>query len=560
MAKELAPRTRITNRLSALRNEATEYFKVCKDVRDFIAPRTYGEEQDRSNNKNKREDQRIINITPRLALRTGAAGMMSGITSPARPWFRLTTADPDMMEVPRVKEFLYWLENQVRTIFAKSNLYQVLPTVYRSMLAYGTASMGIIGDPDTVIRCYPFKMGSYYGAQDHRLVPDTFYRVLPMSVSQMVKKFGNNVSRSVMRSYDIGNYEDTRWVLQAIEPNGEFKAKSVLAKDRAFSSVYLDLTDNSDRDRPFLEQSGYEDFPVMLPRWDTNGEEFWGNGPGEVALGACKAIQLEETRKYQAIDVLARPPMIADASLRNDRVGQMPGEVTFVTGMAQGNTGLAPAYLINPRIQELKEDIAQTEIAIKQALFYDMFMAVNQLGDQPNITATQISIMREEVMLQLGPTLERLNNELLGPLINRTITEMMKRGMIPQDIIPDELRDNQPNIEYISILAQAQKALAIGGIERFTGFVTALAGVNPEVLDKFDADQAIDEYATAAGVPPTIVVSDEKVAVKRQDRAQQQATAMAAELAPKVAGAVKDLSQANMGGNNALTRSVGLSQ
>ena len=58
-----------------------------------------------------------------------------------------------------------------------------------------------------------------------------------------------------------------------------------------------------------------------------------------------------------------------------------------------------------------------------------------------------------------------------------------------------------------------------------TGEVANIAAVSPEVLDKIDFDQAVDELALIAGVSARIVRSDaevEELRANRQKKAQEQ--------------------------------------
>lgn len=109
-------------------------------------------------------------------------------------------------------------------------------------------------------------------------------------------------------------------------------------------------------------------------------------------------------------------------------------------------------------------------------------------------------------------------------------------------------------VEYISVMAQAQKLVGIASIERFAGFVNQAAQVNPELLDKVDGDQMIDRYADRLSMDPDIVRTDEEVAAIRQGRAQAQQAAQTAELVKQGASAAKDLAAADMSGDNALSR------
>ena len=88
-----------------LENERASFLSHWKSLADFILPRrpkfnTYDV------NRGERRSQNIIDSTATLASRTLRSGMMGGVTSPARPWFKLTTPDPDLAESGEVKNWL----------------------------------------------------------------------------------------------------------------------------------------------------------------------------------------------------------------------------------------------------------------------------------------------------------------------------------------------------------------------------------------------------------------------------------------------------------------------
>jgi hypothetical protein len=105
-------------------------------------------------------------------------------------------------------------------------------------------------------------------------------------------------------------------------------------------------------------------------------------------------------------------------------------------------------------------------------------------------------------------------------------------------------------------MAQAQKLIGLGTVERFFGFATQAAAVNPDALDKVDIDQMIDVYGDLTGVTPGIVRPDDKVAeirAQRQQQLQQAAQMQQLEQGAKVA---KDMSQADLSGQNVLTQAL----
>ena len=108
-------------------------------------------------------------------------------------------------------------------------------------------------------------------------------------------------------------------------------------------------------------------------------------------------------------------------------------------------------------------------------------------------------------------------------------------------------------VEYISVMAQAQKLVGISGVERFVGFVGQMAQMNPDVMDKLDIDQTVDVYADMTSVPPSIVRSDDAVASMRQQKAQAAQAQQQSEMMNQAAGTAKQLSETDTSGDNALT-------
>jgi len=257
------------------------------------------------------------------------------------------------------------------------------------------------------------------------------------------------------------------------------------------------------------------------------------------ALGDIRALQIEEKRKAQAIDKLASPPLKGPSSLRNIPVNSLPGGLTLYDN-DQAREGLQPIYQVNPRIQELMADIQQVEHRINRAFYADLFLMIAN-SDRRQVTAREIEAKQEERLLGLGPVLERVNNSLLDPLISRTFAIMARADILPP--IPDALQNMPLKVEYISIMAMAQRAIGTGAIERTSMFVSQLAQADPSVVDKIDLDQAIDEYTSMVGVDPRIVRDDEVVAEIRAQRQQMQQMQQMAEMAKTASEAGRNMSQ-----------------
>ena len=540
---------------SAMESDRSSFIQHWRDLSDYILPRRAQFTLSDSNKGDKR-NQKILDSTATLAARTLRSCMMSGVTSPARPWFRLTTPDPDLAEFGSVKEWLHIVSQRMGTVFLKSNLYNVLPTIYGDMGTFGTAAMYIEEDFDDVIRCYSFPIGSYMIATNARRKVDGFNREFRFTVRQLIEQFGytesgkvdlSKFSEIVKNHYERKNQSAWIDVCHVIYPNDQYDGNGLMSNQKRYRSLYYE---KGEPDEKYLSDKGYSYFPVLCPRWETTGEDVYGTEcPGMIALSDVKALQIMQKRRLQAIEKHVNPPMIAPAMLKTQKVSTIPGDITYVDER-EGMKGLRPAYEVDPKTLSIELAINEHQERISRVFYEDLFlMLINT--DRREITAREIDERHEEKLLALGPVLEQLNQDVLDPLIDITFDIMYRQGLIPEP--PEEIAGTQLKVEYISILAQAQKMVGLAGIERFAGFVGQVATYDPQVLDKVDRDQMIDEYGDITGVPPRIIVPDDKVAAIREGRAavakqQEQMAALASG-----AKTAKDLSGANLDNNNALT-------
>lgn len=530
-----------------LTNDRSSFDPHWRELSDFINPRG-SRFLVTDVNRDDRRNTKIVDPTATLAARTLSSGMMSGITSPARPWFKLATPDPDMMDYGPVKLWLEVVQRRMNEVFNKSNIYQSLPLLYASLGNYSTGAMAVLEDDSDVIRTMMFPIGSYYMANSARGSVDTCFRKFSMTVRQLVMEFGlNNVSDSVKGMWDSGNYESWIEVIHAVYPNIDRDTAKLNSKNKPVKSVYYEVGGDSDK---LLRESGFDEFPIMAPRWEVNGEDVYGSScPGMIALGQVKALQLEQKRKSQLIDKATNPPMVGPSSLRNQRVSLLPGDITYIDQVT-GQDGFKPAYLVNPNTADLLADIQDTRQIINSAYFVDLFMMLQNINTR-SMPVEAVIEMKEEKLLMLGPVLERLNDECLNPLIDRTFSIMARKNLLPPP--PDVLQGMPLRIEYISVMAQAQKSIGLSSLSSTVGFIGQLAQAMPEALDKLDVDQAIDAFAEMSGVSPTVIVPQEQVEQIRQQRAQQQQQQQAMAMGMAAAQGAKTLSEAQTADPSVLT-------
>ena len=471
------------------------------------------------------------------AIEVLAAGLMSGLTSPSRPWFRLTTDDEQANEKAPVRIWLSDVEKRMRTTFSQSNFYRGLHHSYKELGGFCTAAMALLEDDEKVIKTRTFTAGEYALAVDFDGNVNTFYRRLSYSANQLIKRFGRDrVSEDVIRVKEQNDLKTQFFVVQVIEPKSQVADLNIPNEpDLPWISLYYE--ESSKNITKFLSVGGFEENPLLTPRWFVVGNAPYGRGPGFRLLPEVKMLQKQVEKKLNAVDKLIDPPLQADGSMKQTAINTLPNGINFIDGLSPtAGRGVQPLYQISPDMSAIFADIQNTQQKIRRGFFNDLFQQLALLP-RKNMTATEVVERHEEKLLQLGPVLERLHAELLSPAIDRTFAIMLRKGLLPPP--PAELEGQLLNIEYISVLAQAQRVVGIGAIEQFTGFVGQLAEVIPSALDKVDFDEIVEDYAEAVGVRPSVLIDDALVQQIRTTRAQQAQQQQSLEIAQQAADVVK---------------------
>jgi len=528
-------RNELDKRWSALDLDFDTWRDTYQDLTDFLLPFSGRYFTTDRNRGNKRYGS-IYDSEATNAVNVLAAGLMAGMTSPARPWFRLQTADPQLNQSQAVKVWLDECTRRMLDLMQRSNTYGTLHRMYTELGVYGTAAAFMMDDYQNVIHFFPLTTGEYRIAADYRGEVDTLMHQYQKTVGQLVKEFGYaNCTPATKNLYD--NHQLDQWVTvtHLVEPNADRDPSVKNNRNMAWKSWYQEEGANSEQ---FLRKSGFERFPALVGRWSVYGSDVYGNSPGMMVLGDTKQLQHEQLRKAEGIDYQTKPPLQVPGSLVNRDVQMLPGGVTFYDPAGGAQNGIRSMWEVNLNLQYLLADIQDVRQRIKRGFNVDMFLSL-QDPNQAQMTATEVAERNEEKLTILGPTIERIHDEVLNPLVEYTFQRMLSLGLLPP--APPEMKGQPLNIEFISVLAQAQRAVGVNSTNRFVMALGQVAQFKPDVLDKFDSDSFVDIIADQLGVDPHMVLGTDQVAMIRQQRAQaqqaqaaQQALATGADAAQKL--------------------------
>ena len=502
-------------------------------------------------------NQSILDPTGTYASQVCAAGMMSGLMSPSRPWFKLKPAI-DFIQLDRAGSL--WFETVEAIIYAvmqQSNFYDSGAQMFEDLVDYGTGVMLIYEDDEDIIRCQNPVVGEYYIAVSNAFRPESLFRQFVLTISQIVEMFGlENCPQDIRSMWEAkgASLENERIIAHAIEPNfaigekgGQNRGVGKIVGDFDYRETYWIW--GASADFP-LSQRGFKDLPFIAPRWWVTGNDPYGRSPAMQALGDIMQLQQETRRKAEFLEKLVRPPLNAPVELKNQPSSILPGKMNYTTDTSKG---IKPVYEVNPQaLAGITADIQEVQKRIHTGFFNDLFLMLAQ--STKDMTAYEVAQRQQEKLQVLGPVVERFQNEGAAPAIERIFSILKRRQLLPP--LPKSLRGVPWKIEFVSMLAMAQRAAATAGIERLLAMQGRLAGLNPQVLDVIDDDEVLNEYGDQLGVSKRVFRAPEQLAkiramkAKAQQQAaqQQQVQELAQKTTPAMAQSASTLAQTDVGG------------
>lgn len=537
------------------------------DLAEFILPRrsiwltqsSGGIPTPNNMTRGREINKSIMDPTATYAARVCSGGLVSGLASPSRPWFKTVPATNDIDTAGRI-----WLdetEDRVYKILAGSNFYDSFAQETEDVLVFGTAPCIIYEDEEDIIHCYNPCVGEYFLANGATNRVNGLARRFLQTAAQSVDFFGVDKCPADIKQLWAAkgsNLDQENIIAHFVEPNFGIGKDNigVVPGGYAWREVYWVYGNGS----PYpLSTRGFHEQPFTVSRWSLQSNDPYGRSPGMDVLPDVMQLQVMTRRMAEAIEKQVRPPLLADMSMKNQPSSSLPGHVTYVASLGPG-TGMRPIYDVNPDIAAMAQNIAQIEMRIKTGLFVDLFLMLDQANK--DMTAYEVAAKLQEKLAVLGPVIESMLG-VLKQKLKRVFKIMQRRGLI--DPPPDSLKGVPINIEFVSMLALSQKAAATGGLERIASLIGNMTPIFPEAKDLLDADAYLRLMNELLGNQQKVIRSPEQV---EQIRQMQQKAAQAsatmnsahamAQTASVGADAAQTLSQTQVGGGaNALSQLFG---
>lgn len=474
----------------------------------------------------------IKDPTGTYAARVCSAGLMSGLASPSRPWFKVVVPIKNATIDEAGRQWLDEVEERVYAILAGSNFYNSFAQECEDLVVFGTAPSIIYEDKKDIIRCYNPVIGEYYLSSGATLRVDGLYRDFVMTVSQIVDFFGiDNCPPDVQGLWNQkgSGLDKEKIVAHCIEPNYAIDGTGKISGGFTWREVYWCYGSGSAFP---LSKTGFMDAPFTAARWSTQSNDAYGRSPGMDILPDVIQLQVETVRKAEGIEKGLRPPLLADMTMKNQPSSILPGHVTYVQNLSASN-GMRSIYETNFDLDHVTADLAQIQQRVKVGMFNDLFMALSNNAQTPDskITAYQASQVVAEKMQIVGPVIENIITESLKPKLKRIFSVMARRGLLPPP--PKSMQGIPVDVQFVSMLALAQKAAATGGMDRMMALMGEMSAVYPQSKFILDDDAFVREYNELLGNPAKILRGPDQVQQMIQQATQQQQAAQQQEALSK---------------------------
>ncbi|HIE4291652.1 TPA: portal protein [Stenotrophomonas maltophilia] len=504
---------RICKRLSDLKSRRQPHENVWRDCFELTFPlRAHGfngnvvDAQQAQNQK-----ARITDSTGTNAAQILASGIMSGLTPANSRWFEL---DVDS-ETPDDKRYL---DNAAETIWL--NIHQSNFDAEGFEACLDTVAAGwfaLYVEENKQDGGYAFEQwpiaGVYATSTRRDGLIDTCYREHSMTAAAAAETFGlANLSEPTQKLVKE-KPDDQVAFIHAIQPRTPFAVGARMAKNLPFGSYVVEV-----KNKHLVRESGYHEFPVIVPRWQRIPDTSYGVGPVFDALPDIRQLCELKAMNMAAADLAIGGMFVAtDDGVFNPRTAKLgprkilvASEVDNIKPLGTGSDFQLAEYMV-----------ADLKASIRKTLMADQL----QPQDGPRMTATEVHVRVELIRQLLGPIYGRLQAEYLRPLIERCFGIAYRAGVLGDP--PESLAGRDYSVRYVSPMARAQRLEEVTATQRLfegAGMIAEATG-DTSVFDRLNPDAALELMAEGLGVPQRVLLTDEEMQAKLQ--AKQQAAEQA---------------------------------
>lgn len=502
--------------------------------------------------------QDLFDTTAQLASRTSGSALLAMLWPDSVNRFRLGR-DRAIPDSKVNKEYFEWATQQMNDVFddPKTGMSTALDEYMNDQVVMATSAIEIDRHPETKLIFRPWSVKHMSIDEGPNGLVDTVYLDLEWPIRKIVKLYGEgNVSKRVLGLLRENKGDQKEKILIAIEPR-EVKEGAKGNAAMPWQSVHMEVEGSH-----VLKESGFNDMPIKVTRFNKLTNEIYGRGWGFNALPVVLELNAIWESTLQAVELNLAPALgvIDDGTLGAGIIDRSPNAVNVfnIAGRAGERNPIFPLFPPSEFKQtmnliERREENVLQHFAIDRLLNFNnktqMTLGEVQLRLRLQ-NATLSTVFKRQIAEGVSPTIERSFNLMLedGHLGSRPEEEVPIGGMaIPPDVL--EAMDSGRNvyrIEYFTPATRIMQSEEAEGILRTWEFGGQVGSLKPEALDNLNADVSIKRFSDIVGGPSEMTVAEEDVEKIRTARAEAAAEQAQQEQIAGAAEAARNIGQSGL--------------
>jgi hypothetical protein len=514
----------VVKRLATLKTQRQPIESVWKDCFDVAAPiRSHGFEGEIVDAQRAQEKKaRVMDGVTADAVRTLSSSIVSGLHPSNSRWFGIDAGDESEDEK-------LWLDGVANTLFENIHASNFDAEAYEAIgdiVVGGWFVMHIDEDRERgglVFQQWPLA-SCYIASTRANGAVDTILREFQLTATQAANEYGiNNLSDKTRALITSGKGDEKITFVLQIAPRTGVKGR--LSKSMPFESITVEKAA-----KKIVKESGYHEFPCVVPRWARLPESVYAVGPVLDALpDASMLYELKRMHLASAELSVAGMWIAEDDGVLNPRTIKVGPRKIIVANSVDSMKPLQPAG----NWQLAQEEIRNAQAAIRKILMADQL----QPQDGPAMTATEVHVRQGLIRQLLGPVYGRFQAEYLQPLIERVFGLAYRAGILKPP--PESLAGRNFTVKYISPMARAQKLEEAQAVERFLQSFAGIVQLDPSAQAALNGMTASRILAEAYGAPAGLLRTDAELQEIQQQQAEaqqaQQEQQMMADMATRAA-------------------------
>jgi len=521
---------RILARDEAIQGEKLQWEPSWRRATDLLMPRNDSYNGNRSASS---KGPTHIDGSSTLALTRNATVLEVMTTPRERVWHRVNSGDAKLdgnQEAQRYFEEynkLLW-EHRYKP---SSNFASQAMECYMSLGAIGNACMLVTPRDGGGIDYRAIHMSEIGGTLDSGGGFETIHRRYTLGAHQAFSIFGDGTPDKIMKAISRNDYTARFEFLHSVEPD----------KDLDFGARYAGTYIFLDG-KEVVKEEVYHEQPYIVFRYFVGAGETYGRGPGTMHAPDIAMLQNMAKTVIMSAELNVQPALFAHQDI--PPVDVKAGEV--IAGALDDNG----RSMIEPWTGGGNPVLGADFMSGVRDVIDDGFLGAyfRVLIENPNMTATQATLLAQQQGQMVAPIVGRLQSEFLDRLLRRESGILWRQGLHPvmPDVVKQHIEDKREplRIEYESPIQRAALADDLLGIMRGFESLAPMAAIDPTVYSRVDMGQAAAMVLRAAGFPAESIKSADDAQQEIAAAQEQQAIQNAMQLAPIAADTAKKLADA----------------